>query len=34
MVKTIHIFLEDSEYEKIKKKKGDMSWKEFVLSKK
>jgi len=30
-MKTIHIFLEDSEWEILNKKKGDMSWKEYLM---
>jgi len=30
MVKHVHIILEDSEYEKLKKAKGKKTWKEFM----
>ena len=32
MVKTIHIFLEDQEFKELKKKKGDLSWKDYLLN--
>jgi hypothetical protein len=33
MVKSIHIILDDEDYEKIIKKKGNKTWKEFLLEK-
>ena len=30
-MKTIHIPLEDMEYNKLNKKRGDLTWKEFIM---
>jgi hypothetical protein len=30
-MKTLHVPFEDKEYNKLKKKKGELTWKEFLL---